>query len=121
MLKKIAYSSYPVLNMKRAVDFYQHVLGFQLLFQQEDWAEFEIDGQRLALQKVQAIAPPVLAGGAIISFHSQSIEKDIRSLKSKNVAFIGNIQTYPYGKIAYFKDPDSNILGLYEPPPKVTP
>ena len=116
MLKKIAYSSYPVLNMNRAVDFYQNVLGFQLLFQQEDWAEFEIDGQRFALQKVQAIAPLNLAGGAIISFHSHSIEEDIGALKSKNVTFIGKIQTYPYGKIAYFKDPDSNILGLYEPP-----
>jgi predicted enzyme related to lactoylglutathione lyase len=118
MLKKIAYSSYPVLNMNTAVDFYQNVLGLQLLFQQEDWAEFEIDGQRLALQKVQAIAPLNLAGGAIISFHSHAIEEDIRTLKSQSVAFIGKIQTYPYGKIAYFKDPDSNILGLYEPPKK---
>ena len=116
MLKKIAFSSYPVLNMDRAVEFYQKVLGFQLLFQRKDWAEFDIDGQRLALQKVQAIAPPNLAGGAIISFKSNSIETDIHSLKSQNVAFIGNIQEYPYGKIAYFKDLDGNILGLYQPP-----
>lgn len=116
MLKKIAFSSYPVLKMDRAVEFYQNVLGFQLLFQREDWAEFNIDGQRLALQKVQAIAPPNLAGGAIISFQTNSIETDIKALKFQNVTFIGEIQDYPYGKLAYLKDPDGNILGLYEPP-----
>ena len=105
-------------SLVQGVEFYKKVLGLKLLFEQMDWAEFEIGNQRLALQKVQAIAPPNLAGGAIISFHSQSIEDDMRTLKSKNVLFIGKIQSYPYGKIAYFKDPDGNILGLYEPPSK---
>ena len=52
MQAKIAFISYPVSNLDKAVKFYQKVLGKEPLFHREDWAEFELGGQKLALQKI---------------------------------------------------------------------
>ena len=51
MQAKIAFIAYPVSNLDKAVEFYQKVLGKKPLFHREDWAEFELGGQKLALKK----------------------------------------------------------------------
>lgn len=113
MLTQIAYTSYPVADMDRAVQFYQNVLGFKLLFHREDWSEFDIGGQRLALKKVERIEDAT--GGAVVSFYADPIEKAIHSLKERGVQFSGELEVYSYGKIAWFKDSEGNTLGLYQP------
>jgi catechol 2,3-dioxygenase-like lactoylglutathione lyase family enzyme len=109
---KIAFISYPVSNLDRAVEFYQKVLGKKPLFRHEDWAEFELGGQRLALQKTNG----PIGTGAIVYFLAQPIEGFVLRLNELDTAMIGNIEIHSYGKLARFKDPDGNILGLYEPP-----
>lgn len=99
-----------------AVSFYQDVLGLKLLFKKNDWAEFEIGGQRIALHKSDKPAPS--SGGAVISLHAEPIEETINSLKSKGVRFVDDLKVFPYGKLASFLDPDGNLIGLYEPPIK---
>lgn len=115
MLKKIAYSYYSVLDMDKAVEFYQNVLGLELLFKRDDWSEFKIDDQRIALHKTDG---RISNGGAVISFHAEPIEAIIETLKNKGVRFVDELHVYPYGKLASFQDPDGNILGLYQPPVK---
>ena len=44
----IAFISYPVRDLKKAVEFYQKLLEIKPLFLREDWAEFELNGQRFA-------------------------------------------------------------------------
>ena len=112
MQAKIAFISYPVKNLDRAVEFYQKVLGKKPLFHREDWAEFELGGQKLALQKDTCPA----GTGATVYFLARPIEGFIFRLKELDTAMIGNIEVHSYGKLARFKDPDGNILGLYEPP-----
>jgi predicted enzyme related to lactoylglutathione lyase len=101
--------------MDRSVEFYQNILGLELLFKRDDWSEFEIDGQRIALHKSDV---KTSNGGAVISFHAEPIEGAIETLKGKGVCFVEELQVYPYGKIASFLDPDGNIIGLYQPPAK---
>lgn len=98
--------------MDRAVEFYQNVLGLKLLFKRQDWSEFEIDGQRIALHKTENKA----TGGAVISFQAEPIEETIKNLKNRGVRFVGELQVFPYGKLASFLDPDDNLIGLYQPP-----
>jgi len=114
MIDKIAYLWYPTTDMDRAVEFYNNVLGFKLLFKRRDWSEFDISGQRLALCKVDAIPHGKTSPG--VSFTAQPIETVIDALSRKGVSFVGELQVYPYGKLVRFQDPDGNILGLYEPP-----
>lgn len=116
MINKIAFSHYYATDMERSVDFYQNILGFTLLFKRDDWSEFSIGGQRLAIRKVDKVEKHLMAGGAVISFETTSIESLVAFMKGKGVRFAEEIQSYSYGKLTSFFDPDENLLGLYEPP-----
>ncbi len=111
MQTKIAFISYPVSDLDRAVKFYQKVLGKEPLFHRDDWVEFDLDGQRLALQKSSSPA----RAGATVYFLAQPIEGFVFRLKELDAILDGNIEIHSYGKLARFQDPDGNILGLYEP------
>ena len=117
MIQKIAYIWYPVTDMHRAIEFYHELLGLTLLFKGEDWSEFEIDGQRLALRKGATISGNKDFSVPGVSFMAQPIELVIAALSQKGVQFVDELKVYPYGKLATFLDPDGNRLGLYEPPP----
>ena len=112
MQTTIAFISYPVTNLDRAVEFYQKALGKEPLFHRDDWAEFELGGQRLALNK--SSSTNVI--GATVYFLAQPIEGFILRMKELDAVLDGNIEIHSYGKLARFRDPDGNILGLYEPP-----
>jgi len=118
MIQKIAYFWVPVTDMGRAVEFYHQLLGLKLLFKREDWSEFDIDGQRLALRKVDTLPADEDSSVPGISFLAQPIEQAIATLTQKGVHFTEGLKVYPYGKLAGFRDPDGNVLGLYEPPPR---
>lgn len=121
MFEKIAFIHYCTRDLDRALKFYRDVLGFKLLVQNEEWVEFEVGGQRLALRLVDpwtSNAEPQNNNGAMIWLEARPIEKSITILKSKKVLFINELETFSYGKIATFADPDGNPIGLYEPPAK---
>ena len=118
MIQKIAYFWVPVTDMDRSVEFYQGLPGFKLLFKRADWSEFDIDGQRLALRKVDTLPAQRDSPVPGIAFLARPIEKVIAGLSQKGVHFTEELAVYPYGKLASFRDPDGNILGLYEPPPR---
>lgn len=115
MIDKTAFFWYPITDMDRAVEFYRDLLGFKPLFKGEDWSEFDVAGQRLALCKVDALDRGKTSPG--VSFMARPIEQVIATLSGKGISFVESLKIYPYGKLAYFQDPDSNVLGLYEPPP----
>ena len=118
MINKIAFTHYCATNMDRAVDFYQNILGLTLLFKRDDWSEFSIGAQRLAIRKEKSVAKPAVTGGAVVSFATDDIDNFVATLKGKGVRFAEEVQSFPYGKLAAFFDPDDNVIGLYEPPPE---
>ncbi len=121
MFDKIAFVHYETENLDRALKFYKDVLGLTLRVQNEEWIEFDVGGQRLALRQVdprprrpEASPPP----GARVWLEARLIEKVIADLKNNKVNFINELDISPYGKTATFADPDGNSIGLYEPPEK---
>ena len=112
----IAFISYPVINLDKAVEFYQKVIGIEPLFHRKDWAEFKMEEQRFALQKVET--KQLGQNGAVAYFLAKPIEHDINRLKGFGVKILGSIEIRSYGKFARFQDPEGNIFGLYEPPVK---
>ncbi len=113
MTSKLAFISLPVTDLDRSVTFYRDVLGLKILLMEDAWAEFDLDGQRLALHR-EIITEP--SHGTTIYFKANSIEEEIESLKQKGVSFKGELEIYSYGKLICFADPDGNMLGLYELP-----
>ena len=121
MFEKIAFIHYCTQDLDKALKFYRDVLGFKLLVQNEEWIEFEVGGQRLALRLVDpwtSSTEPPSHSGAMIWLETHPIEKTITKLEENKVKFINELSEFSYGKTAIFQDPDGNPIGLYEPPIK---
>jgi len=116
LFHKIAFTHYATKNLERAVEFYRDVLGLKLLLQTEDWAEFDIGGQRFAVHQLKPSETFQRVNLAVVSLQTNPIENAIETLKNKGVRFVQELQILPHGKIATFQDLDGNLLGLYEPP-----
>jgi len=111
----IAFVSYPVANLDRAVEFYQKVLGIEPLFHREDWAEFKLEGQRFALKK-ETLRQKGEDTGATVYFMAKPLQEFIDRIEGFGAKILGSVEMHSYGKLARFKDPEGNIFGLYEPP-----
>ena len=92
-----------------------------MLLNNDNWAEFNIDGQRLAIYEKKDGNNISDQSGATVYFEANPIEDMVKDLQSKGIIFRGEIEVYSYGKLILFFDPDNNSLGLYEPPEKSGP
>ena len=111
----------PTVKPAEAKVFYQDVLGLKLLFEDAYALEFDANGTLFRVIIVPELTPhPFTALGWNVS----DIHATIVSLNNKGVQFekFGFMQqddlgiwTSPNGsKVAWFKDPDGNILSLTE-------
>jgi predicted enzyme related to lactoylglutathione lyase len=103
--------------------FYGSVLGLRLLAD-EPWAiVFEAGGTLLRVQKVEAWRPPAHTA---LGWQVSDIATAIAALRQQGVSFerydfleqdeLGVWSSPGGGKIAWFKDPDGNVLSLTEFP-----
>lgn len=102
-----------------ALIFYRDVLG--LTFVRDDGFALVFDnrGVQLRIAKVQEHAP---VQNTVLGWESADIAADVAALASKGVAFTlydgmgqdpNGIATFPNGdKVAWFRDPDGNVLSL---------
>ena len=118
MINKIGFISYTVSNLQQSINFYQNLLGLELLLKDDRWAEFNISGQRFAIHEKTNGEIMDDQSAAIVYFEANPIETIVKDLQVKGVKFRGEIEVYSYGKLILFSDPDNNTLGLYEPPKK---
>ena len=115
MINKIGFISYTVSNLQQSVNFYQNLLGFELILSHDGWAEFNISGQRFAIYEINNQEIKNEQAGAIVYFEANPIETIVKNLQEKGVKFSGEVKVYSYGKLILFSDLDKNSLGLYEP------
>ena len=120
MINKIGFTAYTVSNLQQSINFYQNLLGLELLLKDARWAEFNISGQRFAINEKNNKTIKTNEAGAIVYFEANPIEAIVKTLKNMGVKFNGEIEIYSYGKMILFSDPDDNSLGLYKLPNKIT-
>jgi catechol 2,3-dioxygenase-like lactoylglutathione lyase family enzyme len=106
-------------NAARARDFYKQVLGLRLLSEDPFALVFEANGVTLRVQKVQQMKPaPYTALGWLVS----DIRSAIAELVARRVTFerfdgltqddLGIWKSPSGARVAWFKDPDGNLLSL---------
>jgi catechol 2,3-dioxygenase-like lactoylglutathione lyase family enzyme len=106
-------------NFAKAKSFYQDKLGLKFVSEDGFALVFDIEGTMLRIAKVKDFTP---AGFTILGWQVDAIEKAASELAEKGVTFerfpgltqdeLG-IWSAPGGaKVAWFKDPDGNILSL---------
>lgn len=115
MLKRVDNAHYWTRDMDSAVSFYRDVLGLELRMRAgEDWTEFDVAGVTVALHGTrEGHSPP--GAGATVVFEVDDLDASVRALRSKGVAFEGDIREIPgTGRFASFRDPDGNLLQIFE-------
>jgi catechol 2,3-dioxygenase-like lactoylglutathione lyase family enzyme len=113
-----------IVDVSRARDFYQDTLGLRLVMEEPPFAlVFEANGIMLRLGMAKELP---LAHGTVLGWQVPEIAATVRSLAQAGVPFeryagmdqdeLG-IWTSPSGaRVAWFKDPDGNILSVSEHP-----
>lgn len=107
-----------VSNLTRAIQFYTEKLGLQCRLHEKDWAAIQVRDAEIHLY---------LHGGVNhgLEFYVENIEKSVKEFKEKGVEFFSDkdmpnfisvdenqITTFPWGKIAFFRDSEDNQLAL---------
>jgi catechol 2,3-dioxygenase-like lactoylglutathione lyase family enzyme len=111
-------------NPDRCRQFYQETLGLHLVTDDQFALTFECSGTELRIQKVQKLQPhPFTALGWKIT----GMDDLVTALAAKGVEFErysflpqddrGIWTTPDRTQVAWFKDPDGNLLSLSESPP----
>lgn len=113
----------PTVRPNEARSFYQDILGLKLLSEDNFAVEFDANGTLLRITTVQDLTPQQFT---VLGWNVDNIVAVIKQLNDKNVFcerydFFEQddfgIWTSPNGsKVAWFKDPDENILSLTEQP-----
>ncbi len=99
---------YRICNMDRAVAFYEGVLGLPLTNRADnDWAEFAIGSQELALEGELATAPH--QGGATVVLRTDDIQSLATTLR-ENSTTMGDVEDLGGSYLLEFYDPDGNKL-----------
>jgi len=111
----------PTVKPNEAKLFYKDILGLKLLSEDQFALEFDANGTILRVTIVQELKPHPFT---ILGWNVDDIVSVIKQLNSKNIyceryEFLEQdnlgIWLTPNGsKVAWFKDPDGNILSLTE-------
>lgn len=118
MLKKVAYTMYPVTDVARARDFYENTLGLKAGSVgnqgEQYWVEYDLPGGGcIALTNFIPDQPSESAGGTI-AFEVEDLDKLIADLKGKGVTFRGDVIHSPVCRMAVCLDSEGNSILLHQ-------
>ncbi|MBV9855942.1 MAG: VOC family protein [Streptosporangiaceae bacterium] len=109
----------PVTDLNRGRDFYTRILGLPVIEQNPYACVFNANGTMLRLTAVTTVATP---GYTVLGWKVTDLQSTVRALAARGVTFSRydgmeqdehGIWAAPTGdKIAWFQDPDGNVLSL---------
>jgi len=115
MLKKVAFTMYPVQDAKRARDFYEHTLGLKvgLTVPNGMWTEFDLPGGGcLALFANDKLQPS--ASGACIAFEVEDLDALNVQLKDAGVTYKEDLIQSPVCRMSIILDTEGNSVILHQ-------
>lgn len=114
---EIAYSAYPVTDLKRARQFYEATLGLAAtrVFGDEKaaWIEYDIGPGTLAISNIAPDWKPA-AGGGSVGLEVESFPAAISRLKESGAAFRLEPFETPVCHMAVVSDPDGNSITIHK-------
>jgi predicted enzyme related to lactoylglutathione lyase len=111
-----------ITDPERARRFYEQVLGLAFDYENPYVMVFRSGDTQIIAQRVKEFAP---IAATVLGWEVKNIEKVASALRDRGVMFVRyetmkqddlGIWTSPAGKVAWFKDPDGNILAVSEHP-----
>lgn len=117
MIKKVAFTMYPVENMERARHFYEQILNLQpgSIAAEGAWVEYDLPGGGcFAITTLaQDVKPSNIAGGSV-AFEVGNLDNLVAKLKEKEVKFKLDIFSTPVCRIAVILDSEGNAVTLHQ-------
>lgn len=122
MLKKVAFTMYPIRDVARARDFYENALGLQAGSGgnqgERYWLEYDLPGGGcLALTNFIEDQPSATAGGTI-AFEVEDLDALMARLKARGVAFRSDVIHSPVCRMAVCEDSEGNSILLHQLKPR---
>ncbi len=106
-------------NPEAAIAFYRDRLGLKFVRDDGFALVFDMDGVMLRIGKTKGFTP---AQNTVLGWESRDMKAAMKKLEQKGIAFerypnmgqdADGVCTFPNGdKVAWFKDPDGNVLSL---------
>lgn len=114
---EIAFTAYPVTDMKRACKFYGETLGLKESRRWGDenkaWVEYDIGPGTLAICNLMEEWKPSSDGGGT-GLEVDDFNAAIARLKEAGVRFIWEAQDTPVCQMAVVSDPDGNSICIHK-------
>jgi catechol 2,3-dioxygenase-like lactoylglutathione lyase family enzyme len=109
-------AAYSVKDLDKAIEWYQDVLGFKLLYKMDEisWCELStgVAHVNVGLSGVEEVPA---GGGATLTFGVKNIDAARAELEGKGVKFDGETRVIEgMVKLATFFDPDANVLMFFQ-------
>jgi predicted enzyme related to lactoylglutathione lyase len=118
MLKKVAFTMYPIRDVARARAFYEGVLGLKVGLKgnhgDQWWIEYDLPGGGcVALTNFIADEPSAAAGGTI-AFEVEDLDALIAHLKQAGTTFRGDVVHGPNCRMITCLDSEGNSILLHQ-------
>jgi len=121
MFDKIYAVCLLVENYKKSLSFYNDILEFKINSQDKNYTDFKVGDTLFAIfekKEAEVMFPGRhmnKGGGAVIAFPVGNVDEICKLLNGKGVRIFEGPKVMPWGqKVAYFKDPDNNIIEVTE-------
>jgi len=104
VIERVYHITFPVSDLKRAISFYENILGLKKTGEWSTYATFDVGGVQFGLGP---------EGKLEIFLLVDDVDKAYQSLKEKEVKFVTEPKDQPWGaRTAMFVDPDGNMFTL---------
>ncbi|HAT6309887.1 TPA: VOC family protein [Legionella pneumophila] len=117
MLKKVAFTMYPVENLNRAKDFYKNNLGLtpSNISANGNWVEYDLpQGGCFAITTLaEGVTPSSVSGGSI-AFEVEDLDSLTQQLKENGVTFKLDVSSSPVCRMAIIIDSEGNAITLHQ-------
>ncbi|MBS0171567.1 MAG: VOC family protein [Nitrospira sp.] len=113
----IAFTCYPVTDLKRACTFYEEILGLarSRMFGTEEtgFVEYDIGPGTLAITNFSATEWKPSAGGGTVGLEVDDFDATVRHLQSRGCAFRLDPFETEICHMAVISDPDGNSITIH--------
>lgn len=117
MIKKVAFTMYPVKDISRARNFYENTLGikFSSSAAEGKWVEYDLPGGGcFAITTMVPELSPSSSEGGSIAFEVDNLEETMKQLKAKEVQVKLDIFQSPVCRMSVVLDSEGNAVILHQ-------
>ena len=118
MLRKVAFTMYPVRDVARARQFYEDNLGLKVglngNYGDKSWVEYDLPGGG-CIALANFTGEPSAGAGGTIAFEVEDLDALISNLKSKGTTFLGeDVVRGPNCRMITCLDTEGNSIILHQ-------